>query len=148
MSQLTPRTDDALPGLPGVTRDESMDDVHYELFISCMLSMFRTEEQRSIISHYIWGSEERLKMFISHLRLFDLLRRAHSVVNENNPTDEEMLCILRHITLKHRTQSALKYYVEHGVFPNTRCPDPNLLDENYMIAFRSANRRNQRSYSR
>lgn len=104
-------------GLPGVSRTPEINEEQYTLFLQCIPHMFSGEPQRYLMSNFLWGDEERTQMLISHLRLYDMIRRLYFIKFRENPSHETMNKTLRQIMSNPKLYRLFSMHIERAIFP-------------------------------
>lgn len=95
------------------------DFEHYKLFLDSIPSLFEKEEQRFLVSHYLWGGEERLSMLITHLRLYDLIRRWFYVKFKTHGDPKLIKDEFIRVIGNRGLRNILLRNIQEGVFPST-----------------------------
>lgn len=95
------------------------NNVSDEVFLQCLPYMFENDQQRYLISHFLWDSNEKVQKLIFFLRAYDLVQRMYYVKFKNFPSKETGVYMLHELLSNPKLFRYLTTVVELGVFPNT-----------------------------
>lgn len=90
----------------------------HNLFIESLPYMFENEPSKFLITHYLWGGEEKVKDLIVHLRLYDLIRRIYTIEMRSEPSKELIIEAIKNIQNSKSLKKYFKKYILNGQFPD------------------------------
>ena len=89
---------------------------NHDLFLQALPELFETNNQRFIMSHFLWGNEN-LDKLIHYLRLYDLLSRIYTVKTKSIPSPTQVIRAIKDIEKNEKLNEIFGKYIEEGRYP-------------------------------
>ncbi len=89
-----------------------------DTFLKCLPYLFENDQQRYLISHYLWQGENEIKKLVFYLRAYDLIQRMYFVNFKKFPSKEVGAFMLDELLKKPKLMKHLTRIAENGIFPD------------------------------
>lgn len=95
------------------------DSTKIDTFIQCLPYLFENNQQRYLISHFLWEDDDKVQKLIFYLRAYDLVQRMYYVKFKCFPSKETGIYMLHELMSNHKLFKYLSTIVKLGIFPSS-----------------------------